>query len=724
MNGIDQAGPVRSVPLPQACEIGPGRPHPLGAWPDAGGVNFSVFSEHGTGVELLLFEHHDSPEPYQVIRLDPETNRTFHFWHVYVKLLPPGAFYAFRVDGPWAPEEGHRFNRNKVLLDPYARGNTNTTFDRAAACGPEDNVATSLRSVVVDTANYDWEGDRPLERPMSESVIYEMHVRGFTASASSGVAHPGTFSGVIEKIPYLQDLGITAVELMPVFDFDEKEVIRNSPVTGQPLTNYWGYDPYAHFAPQSAYCIDPSAGSQLTEFRDMVKALHRAGIEVILDVVFNHTTEGNHQGPTLSFRGLDNSVYYFLVPGDRQYYMDYSGCGNTFNANHPIVEKFILECLYFWVTECHVDGFRFDEGSILSRGPDGSPMRFPPVVWEIELAEVLANTKVIAEAWDAAGLYQVGLFPGARWAEWNGRFRDDVRRFVRGDPGVVAGVASRIAGSADIYQAAGELPVNSVNFVTAHDGFTLNDVVSYNEKHNEANGEGNRDGVNDNMSWNCGVEGETDDPAVEELRVRQIKNFATILFLSQGVPMLLSGDEIRRTQRGNNNGYCQDNELTWFDWDLAEKNRDLFRFFKLIIDLRKRQSFLKRNAFFSGRPTDRGLPDIMWHGCAVGAPGWNDPNSHVLAFTVAGRGDEPDLHVMMNMDGQDLSFDLPTIEGRRWYRVADTAAQAPDDIVESGKEKLVRASSYVVRSHAVVVLIAKPPRSRAARPARATQEAS
>ena len=432
--------PNGHVPFP----VEAGSPHPLGAAVSPSGVNFSLFSSNATGVELLLFAAHDSAEPFQTIRFDPYVNKTFHFWHAFVRGLKPGVHYAYRVDGP-SDSAGQRFNRNKVLIDPYAHGNSDALWDRGSACTPEDNLRTSIRSVVIDDSGYDWEGDKPLNRPMEECIIYEAHVRGFTQSPTSGVRHPGTFAGLIEKIPYLKDLGITAVELLPIFDFDETAVLRV--VDGKPLHNYWGYSTIGYFAPQSSYCLHPESGGHLREFRDLVKAMHKAGIEVILDVVFNHTDEGNHQGPTYSFRGIDNRAYYLLVPWALQYYMDYSGCGNTFNCNHPIAVKMIVECLRYWVQEAHVDGFRFDEGSILSRGEDGAPAVHPPLVWQIELDEGLADTKLIAEAWDAAGLYQIGHFPGDRWAEWNGRYRDDVRRFVRGDPGVVGAIASRLGGA-------------------------------------------------------------------------------------------------------------------------------------------------------------------------------------------------------------------------------------------------------------------------------------
>jgi glycogen operon protein len=697
-----QSGPALHTAL---YLVSTGSSHPLGATPDANGVNFSIFSQHATSVELLLFDNHDDLEPSQTITLDARTHKTFHFWHAYVRGLRPGTHYAFRVDGPQELAAGHRFRKNKVLIDPYARGNTSALWRRGDACGDSDNLHASMRSVVIDASDYDWEDDQPLHRPMSETVIYELHVGGFTKSPSSGVMSPGTFDAVIEKIPYLKSLGVTAVELLPVCEFDRTEVSGINPITGQPLTNFWGYSTIGFFAPESDYCVTPEAGSHLNEFRDMVKALHRAGIEVILDMVFNHTSEGNHQGPTISFRGLDNSIYYHLVRGDRQYYMDYTGCGNTVNCNHPIAEKFILECLEFWVRDMHVDGFRFDEGSILSRGEDGVPMAYPPVVWNIELSEILADTKIIAEAWDAAGLYQIGYFPGYRWAEWNGRFRDDIRRFVRGDAGMVGAVASRIAGSADIYQASGHEPINSINFVTCHDGFTLYDLVAYNNKHNEGNGEDNRDGISDNLSWNCGAEGETEDKTVLALRRQQSKNFATLLFLSQGVPMMLGGDEILRTRHGNNNAYCQDNELSWHDWTLNEQNGEILRFFQQLIAFRLRHPGLHRRHFFSGEVNARGLADVSWHGCKLNGPGWDNPECRELAFTLGGQEEDADLHVMLNMDWRAKAFELPKLAGRRWLRVLDTSLPTPDDIAEPGQEVPITGDTYDLNGRSAVVLI-------------------
>lgn len=692
--------------MPQKYKIEEGKIHPLGATPDKNGVNFSLFSEHATGVELLLFRKYNDLDPYQKIILNPKFHRTFNFWHIYVKGLKPGTYYAYRVDGPKnIHNKGHRFNKNKVLIDPYARGISNTLWKRADACTPEDNLHTSMRGAIVDTSNYDWENDAPLNRPMNETIIYELHARGFTNSPSSRCKYPGTFKGLIEKISYLKELGITAVELLPVFEFDNTEISHLSH-NGSPLKDYWGYNTIGYFAPESAYCVNAKKAEHIKEFRDMVKALHKAGIEVILDVIFNHTGEGDHLGPTLNFKGIDNSIYYYLLPHDKSYYLNFSGCGNSFNSNHPVVGNFILKCLEYWVKEMHVDGFRFDQGSILSRGQDGKPMQYPPTLWDIELSEVLANTKIITEAWDASGLYQVGSFPGYRWAEWNGRYRDDIRRFVKGDPGLIGAVATRIAGSADIYESTGHLPINSINFITSHDGFTLNDLVSYNNKHNAANGDNNSDGANDNFSWNCGAEGQTNDPDIEKLRDRQIKNFIAILMLSQGVPMILAGDEIRRTQMGNNNAYCHDTELSWLNWSYLKKNKSLFRFFKLMIAFRKSNPLLKRKTFFTGKKNKKGFQDIIWHGCKLYAPGWNNPQSKVLSFTLSSEK-EHNIHVILNMDCKELNFQIPPISGKKWYRIIDTTENSPNDIIEGGKEKEIFNETYHAKDHSVIVLVAK-----------------
>ncbi|AUG78040.1 isoamylase [Kitasatospora sp. MMS16-BH015] len=709
----------------------PGRPQPLGAVPDAGGVNFSVFSQHASSVELLLFDAHDAPAPSRVITLDPERHRTFHFWHCHVAGLRPGQVYAYRMDGPGpARESGTRFAPRKVLLDPYARANVNTLWDRLRAVGPEDNCASSMRSTVVDLAGYDWEGVQPPRTPLTETVLYELHVGGFTASPTSRTVHPGTFSAVVEKIPHLLELGVTAVQLMPVFDFDERRVLRTGP-DGAPLHDYWGYAPFGFFAPHTGYCSDPLAGTHVTEFRDMVKALHRAGIEVILDVTFTHTSEGDENGPTISFRGQANETYYHLWPQDRRRYMDFTGRGNAINANHPAVAKLVIECLEYWVTEHHVDGFRFGLASELARGDGGSELEVPPVLWAVELSSVLTEAKIIAEPWDGGGIYQVGHFPGKRWLQWNGPYRDDVRRFVRGEGGLLRSLAHRLGGSPDVFRGQGQLPTNSVNFVTCHEGFTLNDLVSYDHRHNLANGQAGVDGAAENFSWNCGIEGPTEDPAVERLRARQVRNLLALLLLSRGVPMLLAGDEFRNSQGGNNNADCQPNETSWLDWDQAAKEEDLRRFVREMIALRRRHEALSRAQFYPqcaaveraasqaaavrrgevraagapARPTD-GPSEAVWHGTRLGKPGWDDPEARVLALTLAGRGGRPDLHLILNMSDKAQEFELPADRGGAWLRLVDTARPAPEDILPPGSEAPVEGLGYVAEGHSIVVLVA------------------
>jgi isoamylase len=679
----------------------PGSAHPAGVSTCSDGVNFSLFSEGATEVVLMLFEPSAPAEPIQTIRLDPFANKTFHFWHVFVRGCPRGTLYAFRIDGPDDPQNGDRFNANKVLISPYSRGINRDLWKRGEAIGPRDNISSSMRGVVVDPAGYDWEGDRPLNRPIHESIIYELHVGGFTRSATSAVSHPGTFAGLIEKIPYLQALGVTAVELLPVFAFDDSDVSLNP--AGEPIRNFWGYSTVGFFSPHSGYCAHKTAGEpQLNEFRDLVKALHQAGIEVILDVVFNHTDEGNEFGPTFSFRGIDNRTFYLLDPHHPATYLNFSGVGNTFNANHPIPQKLIVDCLRYWVKETHVDGFRFDEGSILARGEDGAPLAHPPVIWQIELDDTLADTKVIAEAWDAAGLYQVGHFPGDRWAEWNGRYRDDVRRFVKGDPGLVGAIASRLGGSPDVYDERGQTPDNSINFITVHDGFTMNDLVSYNSKHNEANGEGNRDGIDNNYSWNCGVEGPASDPSIEALRTRLMKNFFTILLLSRGVPMLLGGDELRRSQRGNNNAYNQDNAISWIDWTFATTHHGMLRFVQRMIAFRKAHPALWQPSFYTGAIGEQGVPDIAWHGTFLNSPGFNDPDARALACTIAGLDNTSNLHVMMNMYWEPLVFEVPAFAS--WRIAVNTFADTPDDIADPGSEHPLDGRRCSVQPRSIVVL--------------------
>jgi glycogen operon protein len=604
------------------------------------------------------------------------------------------------MDGPTdTVESGCRFDRGKLLLDPWCVAVDDRLWDRDAASRPGDNLATAMRSQLVRDA-YDWEGDTHLHVPLTEAVIYEMHVGGFTRHPSADTPHSGTFRAVIEKIPYLQELGITHVELLPVMAYDLQDVPPNTAALG--LENFWGYSTHSFFAPHPHYACDPAGARD--EFRDMVKALHAAGIGVILDVVYNHTAEGGSDGPIISFKGMGNEIFYHLDPADKARYRDYTGCGNTVNCNHPLVTRYLIDSLHYWAHDMHVDGFRFDLASAMARGEDGEPERHAPVLWSIELSPELGRAHIIAEAWDAVGLYQVGDFPGFRWAEWNGHYRDVIRGFVRGDKGLIQQVATRIAGSSDLYEQRGRRPANSINFVTCHDGFTLYDLVAYDKKHNQANGEGNRDGHNHNLSWNCGVEGPTDDPEINALRHRQAKNLIAILLLSQGVPMILAGDEMLRTKHGNNNTYCQNNELTWIDWRLADDNRDMLDFTRAMIAFRKRHPTLRRERFLMGKPDREGAPpDITWHGVRLEDPGWDDANARALAFMLAGLAeDEPHLHVMLNMWDGPLDFALPPLQGRGWYLAVDTsnapAVPAPD------AQPTVHGDRYRVGPRTVVVL--------------------
>ena len=690
---------MSTAPMKNAPAVALRTSAPLGATVRPGGVNFSVFSKQATLIELLLFDDANATQPATVIPLDADVHRTYHYWHVFVPGLEPGQVYAYRAHGPFAPERGWRFDAEKVLLDPYGFAvAVPETYDRWRAARPGDNAATAMKSVVADPRTYDWEGDLPLRRPFAETVIYELHVGGFTRHPSSGVASAkrGTYAGLIEKIPYLKGLGVTTVELLPVFQFDPQDAPGGR-------ANYWGYQPVSFFAPHHAYGSRKGPLAVLDEFRDMVKALHRAGLEVILDVVFNHTTEGGADGPTLCYRGLANDFYYILEP-DKSRYADYTGCGNTLNANQPIVRRMIQDSLRYWVTEMHVDGFRFDLASVLSRDETGRPLPNPPVLWDIESDPLLAGTKLIAEVWDAAGLYQVGSFIGDAWQEWNGRFRDDVRRFLKGDNGLVSGLAARILGSPDIYGHEEREAEQSVNFVTCHDGFTLNDLVSYDRKHNEANGENNRDGTNDNLSWNCGAEGPTEDAAIEALRNRQVKNFFALELLAAGTPMLLMGDEVRRTQKGNNNAYCQDSDISWFDWRLLERHGDIHRFVKTLIAFRQRRDVVMEGAALSLHQLLR-RARIEWHGVALNRPDWSD-HSHSLAFTMRSVRDRFLLHGMFNAYWEPLTFELPAPDSRQqaWRRCIDTALDSPDDIRPWETAPIVTQTTYVAQSRSVVLL--------------------
>jgi glycogen operon protein len=681
-----------------ARAIAAGEPAPLGATVTAAGVNFSVFAGRARSVQLLLFDEADGSPPSAVIPLSEPDHRTYHYWHAMVPGLNAGQIYGYRADGPYAPALGLRFDKHKLLLDPYGRAvAVPEAYDRGAASRAGDNAPWAMKSVVTDPTAYDWEGDRPLRRPCVETIIYELHVRGFTRHPSAGVdpRRRGTYAGLIEKIPYLKSLGITAVELLPVFQFDPYDAPDGR-------INYWGYQPVSLFAPHHGYSSCSTPLGAIREFRDMVKALHRAGIEVILDVVFNHTSEAGTGGPTFCYRGLANDVYYILEQ-DRSRYANYSGCGNTLNANQPIVRRLIQDSLRYWVTEMHVDGFRFDLASILSRDGTGRPMPNPPVLWDIESDPLLAGTKLIAEAWDAAGLYQVGTFVGDTWQEWNGHFRDDVRRFVKGDAGFVSPMASRLLGSPDIFGHEEREAEQSVNFVTCHDGFTLNDLVSYNAKHNEPNGEDGRDGADDNASWNCGTEGPTADDAIDALRNRQIKNFLALLMLSAGTPMLLMGDEMRRTQRGNNNAYCHDDEGSWLDWTLLDRHADIHRFVSGLAAFRlRRDAVFARSTLSLNQLLDHA--QIVWHGVELNHPDWSD-HSRSLAFTVRSLASRFLFHVIVNAYWQPLTFELPPVPpGEFWRCCIDTSLDPPDDIRGWDEAPCVPPAPYVASARSVVLL--------------------
>jgi isoamylase len=651
-------------------------PLPYGALLHDNGVQFVVFSRSATSMRVLLYDSVSDREPTDIIAFDRETDRWGDIWSIFVPNLKAGQLYHFQADGPFEPEVGHRFDRTARLIDPYARALAGNFLPS------DDGIIRPPKCVVVDD-KFDWQGDRHIRRDLSETVIYEMHVRGFTRSPSSGVEHPGTYLGVIEKIPYLKSLGVTAVELMPVHEF---------PINGfwgerKERPNYWGYDSMGFFSPHRGYAASEEPGAQVREFKEMVRALHAEGIEVILDVVFNHTAEGNELGPTLSFKGLENQVYYMLAGGGA-FYKNYSGCGNTVNGNHPVVREMIFLCLRHWVHNYHIDGFRFDLASILSRDRHGELVPNPPLIETISEDPLLADTKIIAEAWDAAGAYQVGSFSHMRWAEWNGHYRDDVRRYWRGDQGMCGAFATRLAGSSDLYQPGGRQPYHSINFIVSHDGFTLNDLVSYEDKHNEANGEGNRDGDNNNYSGNYGIEGPTRNREVEGLRLRQIKNKLATLLLSQGVPMLTAGDECRRTQRGNNNAYCQDNAISWLDWKLVEKNEGLVRFARELIHFRRDEPTVRRRDFFNGQPIRPGdLPDVAWFSPDGKPMDWSrGTGSLVCIFGAIHHVDPatpPPRHVMMliHSGAGPCEFVLPPLPRKvDWRLFVDTGQESPNDI--------------------------------------------
>ncbi len=683
-------------------EIARGQPLPMGATSVRGGVNFSLFSRNATDVSLVLFAP-SQVDPLAEFPLDARYNKTGDIWHACVRGLDPGIEYGFRVAMAGdSAQQLHRFDVQKILVDPYARS---LTGGEIWGRGLIDRTASWLRRSRVIDPEFDWKLDQPLNKHLADSLIYELHVRGFTRHPSSGVRHPGTFHGLAEKIPYLKELGVTAVELMPVTDFLETDCLANNPATGDRLLNFWGYHPISFFALKASYASKPALGGEVREFKAMVKEFHDAGIEVILDMVYNHTGEGDDRGATISFRGLDNSVYYIADQATGSY-LNFSGCGNTMNCNHPVVRDLILDSLRYWVTEMHIDGFRFDLASILGRDTDGSVLANPPLLERIAADPVLANVKLIAEAWDAAGLYQVGSFPSwGRWAEWNARFRDDVRQFWIGQPDKVRALATRLCGSADLYRGSGRAPFHSVNFITSHDGFTLADLVSYNVKHNEANGEQGRDGLNENDSWNCGVEGPSSDLTILKLRKQQVKNMAATLFLAQGVPMILAGDESGRTQQGNNNAYCQDNDISWLDWQSAAGKSDLLRFFKGLIAFRKNHILFRQRKFI-GQGSE--IPRIFWHGVELNNPDWSW-HSRSIAVELQFDGQDDDLCFIFNAFSDGLVFQLPfPAGGKQWHRMLDTSLDSPCDFADPREvEGMVVQDSYSVSPRSVVGLLLK-----------------
>jgi len=696
-----------------STEHGKGLPLPLGTHEDGGGVNFALFSRNATGVRLELFDHPQDSTASRMIDLDPAENKTGDVWHVWLKGICSDQLYAYRVDGPYKPNEGHRFNFNKLLLDPLAAAISRfPPWDFASARGydplvPEQDLSFSMQDnsrsmpkCVFVNEHFEWGGDRNPRHPWSKMIIYETHVRGFTVHINSGVEHPGTYRGLMEKIPYFKTLGVTAVELMPVQEFNETSVMRMNPQTSQRLRNYWGYDPVVFRALKASYSSLTGLGQQTVEFKEMVKAFHQAGIEVILDVVFNHTAEGNEMGPTLCFRGIDNTIFFTLAD-DKRHFKDFTGTGNTVNANDPAVRGQILTTLRYWVEEMHIDGFRFDLATALERDDHGNLMANGPLLKMIAEDQILMNAKIIAEPWDPAGGYEVGSFSKRRWAEWNGRYRDVVRKFWRGDEGFLGLFAQRICGSADLYSKSGKGPEGSVNFITCHDGFTMSDLVSYQCKHNEANGEDNRDGTDENFSDNYGVEGETADSQIEAVRKSQIKNFMLTLMISRGVPMLLGGDEFRRTQLGNNNAYCQDNETSWHDWSYLERHGEIFRFTCGMIAFRRDHPILSKEQFY----TDA---EISWFNPQGELPDWNDAKEKRFACLIR-EDDQSALYILFNTGADAHDFCLPPVlSGIRWYLAVDTSGDAQHDLYSPGKEPLLENSkTYQMKPHSSVILIAR-----------------
>ena len=697
----------------------------FGATVDLEGVNFGIFSRNATKVYLEIFTQFYDDEPVFKYELDPILNKTGDVWHVYVNGIGHGTYYGWRIDGPYDPANGHRFNVNKLLMDPYAKAVAgsfdfqNVTiygYDKIAPIDADlqiselDSIGSACKSIVIDDLEYDWEDDVHPRIPLQDTIIYEMHPRLFTRNPNSEVKSRGTFDGIIEKIPHLKELGVTAIELLPIFEFNLNSIANRNPETGEMLKDVWGYNSIGFFAVSGNYTDGVRLGEQVFQFKDFIKKMHKEGIEVILDVVYNHTGEGNEYGPTISFRGIDNSIYYILEQYNKRYYSNYSGTGNTFNCSHSVVKQLIIDSLRYWVTEMHVDGFRFDLAAILGRDSTGQWIGDLSLLKDIADDPILSGCKLIAEGWDAAGGYYVGEFP-VGWAEWNGKYRDTARCFVKGDPGMVGDLATRIAGSPDLFGKYGRKPYHSVNFITAHDGFTLWDLVSYNEKHNYLNGENNRDGLNHNCSWNHGVEGQTDDPAILALRKKQVKNFVTLMMVSQGIPMLLMGDEFCRTQRGNNNAYCQDNPVSWVDWTLKKEFKDVYQFICKIIHFRKEHRVLRREHFFTGQDLDGdNIKDISWHGFKPYQPDW-DHHSKTLAFMVSGSDfvgqqydEDNDIYVAFNAHHYPVVFEMPYIKNKKWYRVVDTNQASPNDFLD---EPVLVENNYVAGAYSCIILISK-----------------
>lgn len=701
-----------------------GKPLPLGTEVFPDGVNFSAYSRNATKMFIDFFRSQEDSKPYATVELNAKDNRTGDVWHVFVKGIKPGDLYLYRVDGPFEPEAGHRFNPKVYVFDPRAKALTceslflNIPPSYRPPVDKEDmqlfrgrKMAKFPKCVIIDNNQFNWEGDKPLNYPLSKCVIYETHLKGFTAGKEANVSNPGTYAGFIQKIPYLKRLGVTSVELLPIFEFDEFENTNVNPRTGERMKNFWGYSTINFFSPKASYAADKTPGGCVNEFKNLVKEMHKAGIEVILDVVFNHTAEGNEHGVTLNFRGFDNSIFYILPQAHKEYYMNFSGCGNTVNCGHPVVANFIVECLRYWVLNYHIDGFRFDLAAVLNRTQDGGVVEASSLVDAIQNDAILHDTKMIAEPWDAGGAYQSGCFPG-RWAEWNDRFRDDIRKFWHGHEKLATAAATRISGSNDLFQF--RRPVNSINYITCHDGFTMNDLVSYNAKHNEENGEGNRDGNDSNWSYNFGYEGPTANPSIERTRTRQMKNFILTMLISQGTPMLLGGDEFRRGQQGNNNAYCQDNDISYFDWGICRLNDRLITFVQRAIALRKKHSVFRKENFFRGNKAGE-VPDIQWFAYDGSSPDWNTMQNF-LGFILSGRYSlnddgkcDNDFYIAMSTDRHDTMVTIPSLkDGRSWYRVADTSIEADDSMVLEGRiEQLHSQGRYVLPAGSMVILMAK-----------------